>query len=240
VRPVAVEDGVEGSQDVWMREGRKRARLGRQSVARSTVIDEIRSQDLGDDERVQLVVPGEIRLVPPAAPEESVDVPAGSELPRPRRNPTSSSLGRHSSAFDGRMRRLLTVAPRSVAASASRMQWSAECLETAAEECERGIERAATFNPAAGLSTLSSNSSLGSVGGRLRRYRGACFVEPRTRRRLRGKNGKVRRSLGLLPFARVYGCPANRRFERTGANRSERSLAFAMQKVVGSSPIIRF
>ena len=30
-----------------------------------------------------------------------------------------------------------------------------------------------------------------------------------------------------------------RRFERTGANGSERSPAFAMQKVVGSSPIIR-
>ena len=33
---------------------------------------------------------------------------------------------------------------------------------------------------------------------------------------------------------------ANSRVERTGANGSERSLAFAMQKVVGSSPIIRF
>jgi hypothetical protein len=32
---------------------------------------------------------------------------------------------------------------------------------------------------------------------------------------------------------------ANLRFERTGANGRERSLAFAMQKVVGSSPIIR-
>jgi hypothetical protein len=33
--------------------------------------------------------------------------------------------------------------------------------------------------------------------------------------------------------------PARARFDRTGANGSERSLAFAMQKVVGSSPIIR-
>jgi hypothetical protein len=33
---------------------------------------------------------------------------------------------------------------------------------------------------------------------------------------------------------------ANSRFERTGAHGRERSLAFAMQKVVGSSPIIRF
>ena len=32
---------------------------------------------------------------------------------------------------------------------------------------------------------------------------------------------------------------ANRPFERTGANRRERSPALAMQKVVGSSPIIR-
>jgi hypothetical protein len=47
-------------------------------------------------------------------------------------------------------------------------------------------------------------------------------------------------------FARVRSCsltwtgnPAIGRFERTGANGCERSLAFAMQKVVGSSPIIR-
>jgi hypothetical protein len=33
---------------------------------------------------------------------------------------------------------------------------------------------------------------------------------------------------------------ANSRFERTDANRSERSLALAMQKVEGSSPFIRF
>jgi hypothetical protein len=56
----------------------------------------------------------------------------------------------------------------------------------------------------------------------------------------RGKNGKVRRSLG-------FGCvrssdrksPQNSEFERTGANGRERSLAFAMQKVEGSSPFIR-
>jgi hypothetical protein len=47
-------------------------------------------------------------------------------------------------------------------------------------------------------------------------------------------------------FARVRSCSlacmettANGRFERTGANGSERPLAFAMQKVVGSNPIIR-
>jgi hypothetical protein len=34
--------------------------------------------------------------------------------------------------------------------------------------------------------------------------------------------------------------PANSRFERTGANGSERLLALAMQKVEGSSPFIRF
>ena len=34
--------------------------------------------------------------------------------------------------------------------------------------------------------------------------------------------------------------PANRSFERTGANGRERSLALAMQKVEGSSPFIRF
>jgi hypothetical protein len=33
---------------------------------------------------------------------------------------------------------------------------------------------------------------------------------------------------------------ANSRFERTDANGRERSLAFAMQKVEGSSPFIRF
>jgi hypothetical protein len=45
---------------------------------------------------------------------------------------------------------------------------------------------------------------------------------------------------GSLPFAHLYGNPAAGAFERTGANRSERSLAFAMQKVEGSSPFIRF
>jgi hypothetical protein len=33
---------------------------------------------------------------------------------------------------------------------------------------------------------------------------------------------------------------ANRPFERTGANRRERPPTLAMQKVVGSNPIIRF
>jgi hypothetical protein len=45
---------------------------------------------------------------------------------------------------------------------------------------------------------------------------------------------------GSLAFARPIGNPENKRFERTDANGSERSLAFAMQKVVGSNPIIRF
>jgi hypothetical protein len=44
---------------------------------------------------------------------------------------------------------------------------------------------------------------------------------------------------GSLPFARVHEDLANLRIERTDANGSERPLAFAMQKVVGSSPIIR-
>jgi hypothetical protein len=44
---------------------------------------------------------------------------------------------------------------------------------------------------------------------------------------------------GSLAFARLIGNPGNERFERTVANGRERSLAFAMQKVVGSSPIIR-
>jgi hypothetical protein len=34
--------------------------------------------------------------------------------------------------------------------------------------------------------------------------------------------------------------PANEQFLRTGAHRRERSPILAMQKVVGSSPIIRF
>jgi hypothetical protein len=45
---------------------------------------------------------------------------------------------------------------------------------------------------------------------------------------------------GSVAFARSKKIPANSPFERTGANGSERSLALAMQKVVGSSPIIRF
>jgi hypothetical protein len=44
---------------------------------------------------------------------------------------------------------------------------------------------------------------------------------------------------GSLAFARPIGNPENKRLERTDANRSERSLAFAMQKVEGSSPFIR-
>ena len=45
---------------------------------------------------------------------------------------------------------------------------------------------------------------------------------------------------GALPFARPTLFAANRLFERTDAHGCERSRAFAMQKVVGSSPIIRF
>lgn len=45
---------------------------------------------------------------------------------------------------------------------------------------------------------------------------------------------------GSLAFARPIGNPGNERFERTGANGCEQSRAFAMQKVVGSNPIIRF
>jgi hypothetical protein len=44
---------------------------------------------------------------------------------------------------------------------------------------------------------------------------------------------------GSVAFARWDEDAANNRFERTGANGCERSRAFAMQKVVGSSPIIR-
>jgi hypothetical protein len=44
---------------------------------------------------------------------------------------------------------------------------------------------------------------------------------------------------GSRGFARSDKDPANKRVERTGANGRERSLALAMQKVVGSSPIIR-
>jgi hypothetical protein len=45
---------------------------------------------------------------------------------------------------------------------------------------------------------------------------------------------------GSVAFARLDEKPCKHRIDRTGANRSERPLALAMQKVVGSSPIIRF
>jgi hypothetical protein len=76
---------------------------------------------------------------------------------------------------------------------------------------------------------------------------------PEKRHESRGEARRVRTPC-LIPwqewqgsaFARVRSCSlvcmepsANRRFERTGANRRERSLAFAMQKVEGSSPFIR-
>jgi hypothetical protein len=44
---------------------------------------------------------------------------------------------------------------------------------------------------------------------------------------------------GSLPFTRSAELTANKRFWRTHSNRRERPPAFAMQKVVGSSPIIR-
>jgi hypothetical protein len=44
---------------------------------------------------------------------------------------------------------------------------------------------------------------------------------------------------GSLAFARGDEKAATCALQRTGTNASERSLAFAMQKVVGSSPIIR-
>jgi hypothetical protein len=45
---------------------------------------------------------------------------------------------------------------------------------------------------------------------------------------------------GAVAFARFSERPAIEAFERTGANGPEPLLAFALQKVVGSSPIIRF
>jgi hypothetical protein len=45
---------------------------------------------------------------------------------------------------------------------------------------------------------------------------------------------------GSVVFARLDKKPANRQFERTEANRSQRSLALAMPKATGSSPVIRF
>jgi hypothetical protein len=44
---------------------------------------------------------------------------------------------------------------------------------------------------------------------------------------------------GAVVFARLDRNRANHQFERTGANGREQSLAFAMQKVEGSSPFIR-
>jgi len=45
---------------------------------------------------------------------------------------------------------------------------------------------------------------------------------------------------GAGAFAGSDEDPLAKPFERTGANRCERSLALAMQKVEGSSPFIRF
>jgi hypothetical protein len=44
---------------------------------------------------------------------------------------------------------------------------------------------------------------------------------------------------GSLAFGRFAERPAIQAFERTGANGREPLLAFAMQKVEGSSPFIR-
>jgi hypothetical protein len=44
---------------------------------------------------------------------------------------------------------------------------------------------------------------------------------------------------GSVAFAHAIEIRGNERFGRTEENGRERSLAFAMQKVVGSSPIIR-
>jgi hypothetical protein len=44
---------------------------------------------------------------------------------------------------------------------------------------------------------------------------------------------------GSVPFARLEETAGDAGLERTGANGRERLPAFAMQKVVGSSPIIR-
>jgi hypothetical protein len=54
--------------------------------------------------------------------------------------------------------------------------------------------------------------------------------------RVRGKDGKARRSLG---FARVRSRIGDRCNQAVLANGRERLLALAMQKVEGSSPIIR-
>ena len=80
VRALAVEDGVEHADDRRVAQRRERAGLSLDPAAGPLRVDECGADDLDDDERVQLVVPGEVRLVAPSATEQPGGMPTRDDL----------------------------------------------------------------------------------------------------------------------------------------------------------------
>ena len=70
MRALAVEDGVEAADEHRVGERPQREGLAPEAAQRVLVVDEVRAHHLDHDERVQLVVPGEVRLVAAAAAQQ--------------------------------------------------------------------------------------------------------------------------------------------------------------------------
>jgi hypothetical protein len=73
---LAVEDGVEAADERRVRELRERLGLAPQACEGAVVRDPPGPDDLGDDQRIELVVPDEARLVAPPAAEQADASPA--------------------------------------------------------------------------------------------------------------------------------------------------------------------
>jgi hypothetical protein len=70
VRSRPVEDGAEAANDHGVPEALDKRGLGGEPAEGALVLHEVRADDLGDDERQQMLVPGQVRLVALSAAEE--------------------------------------------------------------------------------------------------------------------------------------------------------------------------
>ena len=93
VGPRAVEDRVEAAQDHRMVEPVKHRCLVAQTRERVRVVYQMRADELGDDDRVQVLVEGEVGLVRVAAPEALERAAAGDDLVALGEPPAGSVLG---------------------------------------------------------------------------------------------------------------------------------------------------
>ena len=97
MRPRSVDDGVERAHDHGVPQALQHARLRGDRREGDRVVHLVGPEDLDDDEREELVVPGEVRLEAAPAAEQSHGVAPGDDLvalaEAPRRVRGSSSPG---------------------------------------------------------------------------------------------------------------------------------------------------